>query len=73
MLRLSKDQIVVHLGKYSRKRPEQTDLELKIGGMAVHPKFNRRTFQNDIGIIKLKHKITLDNVTRPICLPTSGK
>ena len=70
--RVAMSKVVVHLGKHHRTNSQKTEQVVKIEKWFIHPDFSRRTFQNDIGIIKLKDPVRLNRSVRPICLPSSG-
>ncbi|KAF2899260.1 hypothetical protein ILUMI_06914 [Ignelater luminosus] len=46
--------------------------DVDIAEVILHPEFDSKTFENDIGLIRVAHRIniTVDNV-QPICLPTT--
>ncbi|MCL4147189.1 UNVERIFIED_CONTAM: hypothetical protein GTU68_010597, partial [Idotea baltica] len=68
--RVNKDKVIVHLGKHKRLSSADPSKEYKVKNWHMHPEFNRRTFQNDIGVIELEKPIELSTFLRPICLPT---
>ncbi|MGH0131684.1 UNVERIFIED_CONTAM: hypothetical protein FKN15_032759 [Acipenser sinensis] len=47
---------------------------LEIEGIFVHPGFQEAAlqFDNDIALIKLRHRVTVNETVMPLCLPTAG-
>ncbi|XP_047736429.1 trypsin [Hyalella azteca] len=44
----------------------------RVGDWWAHPGFQRRSFNNDIGVIRLSEPLVLGTDVRPVCLPESG-
>ncbi|MGH0131683.1 UNVERIFIED_CONTAM: hypothetical protein FKN15_032758 [Acipenser sinensis] len=47
---------------------------LEIEGIFIHPGFQEAAlqFDNDIALIKLRHRVTVNETVMPLCLPTAG-
>ncbi|MGH0131685.1 UNVERIFIED_CONTAM: hypothetical protein FKN15_032760 [Acipenser sinensis] len=47
---------------------------LEIEGIFVHPGFQQEAlqFDNNIALIKLRHRVTVNETVMPLCLPTAG-
>lgn len=50
----------MRVGEYDIERDGENDnaQELEVKQIVVHPKFNARSFYNDIAILKLKKKVS---------------
>lgn len=46
--------------------------DFAVESIMMHESYDRRTFQNDIAILKLKEKTTFNEDIWPICLPSSS-
>eukprot|EP00062_Callorhinchus_milii_P025061 gi/632985639/ref/XP_007909795.1/ PREDICTED: mannan-binding lectin serine protease 1-like [Callorhinchus milii] len=57
------------LGRQKTLIKENTEQPFHAKTIALHPAYNRSTFQFDIALIKLSSKVTLNNYVMPICLP----
>jgi len=62
----------VMLGKnhriYSKK--DFGELKVVVESVISHPRYNRRTFDNDIAILRLKDRVSFTDYIRPVCLPS---
>ncbi|KXJ71589.1 hypothetical protein RP20_CCG020193 [Aedes albopictus] len=59
----------------SRKELDPTCLETEefgVESVMVHPDFDRRRYQNDIGLIRLDRDVTMKDHIRAICLPLTS-
>ena len=63
------------MGEYSFDQEGETSVEKKIGvkSMKTHAGYDDKTFENDIGLIKLDRKVPYSNSIYPICLPPKGR
>ncbi|KAM4715238.1 testisin-like [Anableps anableps] len=50
----------------------KTGVNRKIVKIIVHPKFNFRTFENDIALLRLSSPVKFTSYIRPVCLAASG-
>lgn len=69
------DEVTVRLGEFHFRWPSLSRRDHTIDNFYIHDKFNSKTFDNDIAIIKLNERAdvrdTLGNIW-PICLPPPG-
>jgi len=66
---INKSRVEIVLGSYNKSdTTEPSREERKVGEWWPHPDFNRRTFNNDIGIIRLNRKVDFDRFIRPVCI-----
>ena len=72
--RFTKEKIKVTLGEYSFDQDDETLVQEKIGirNMKNHEKYNDKTFENDIALIRLDRKVQFSKSVYPICLPPKG-
>merc|ERR1712110_61215 len=70
----TKEKIKVTLGEYSFDQDDETSVQEKIGirNMKNHEKYNDKTFENDIALIRLDRKVQFSKSVYPICLPPKG-
>lgn len=62
------------MGEHDFNRTDETDMkEFQIAKVKIHDEFDRRTFENDIAILKLGSKVQFTRFIEPICLPPKGK
>jgi len=62
----------VFLGNHNlpSTRGSNDGVRIDISRKVVHPEWNTRTFKNDIALLKLSRKVTLNNNIIPICRPS---
>ena len=71
--RLDIDSIHVLLGGHDLENVKENELELRaVVGMVKHPKFEAKTFNNDIAILKFDDPVPFSRSIGPVCLPQSG-
>ena len=73
--RFNQNQVKVTLGEYSFDQEGETQALKKIGvrGMKMHEKYDSKSFENDIALIKLDRKVPFTKSVYPICLPPKGR
>ncbi|KAM9322273.1 vitamin K-dependent protein C [Pholidichthys leucotaenia] len=59
----------VRMGEYDRSRREDTEVSKLVIKTFKHPKYNSRTVDNDIALLRLENPTPLSNYIVPICLP----
>uniref|UniRef100_H2ZV68 coagulation factor Xa n=1 Tax=Latimeria chalumnae TaxID=7897 RepID=H2ZV68_LATCH len=59
----------VIVGKYDRDENEDTESTHQVDKLFMHPKFVKKTYDNDIALLKLKDPIKFTKNVIPICLP----
>ncbi|XP_063911982.1 serine protease snake-like [Zophobas morio] len=69
---VNKDAEVVVLGVTNLNDTDHKQ-EIKIAEKIIHPKFKRRSFYDDIGLIKLERPIEIDSYIRPACLYSNSQ
>ncbi|XP_059506807.1 serine protease 56 [Stegostoma tigrinum] len=62
-------QVVV--GEYDLKKQDTEERILQINRIITHPKFNQRTFNNDIALLELTVPIAISEHVNFVCLPES--
>ena len=74
-LRFTKDKVKVTLGEYSFDQEGETSVQKKIGirSWKNHERYNDKTFENDIALIRLERKVEFTKSVYPICLPPKEK
>ena len=66
-------EIQVKLGEYDfKKKGETKDKTFHIKSIKIHENWNDETYENDIAIIKLSKRATLNKSIWPIALPQSS-
>ncbi|XP_075457642.1 tissue-type plasminogen activator isoform X2 [Ascaphus truei] len=62
----------VILGRTLRVVPGQEEQKLLVERYYVHPRFDPKTFDNDIALLKLRSCAVETESTRPVCIPEPG-
>ena len=63
---------LLRLGEHDRNRRTGNEQEIRASRAFSHPGWNRRTFENDIALIKLSRPAQLGRYVNPVCLPDSN-
>merc|ERR1712025_148144 len=64
----------VRVGEYSFKHEEETDDEtFKVASIETHFDWQKKTFENDIAILKFDGTVTRSASVSPICLPSAAE
>ncbi|XP_070509163.1 serine protease snake-like [Chironomus tepperi] len=63
---------LIKLGGNNRKTKEPGSKIIKIEHLIQHPDYNSQTFNNDIGLIKLKISVVFSQSISPICMPSKN-
>ncbi|KAL7042175.1 hypothetical protein ACKWTF_001047 [Chironomus riparius] len=61
----------VKLGMLTRSQRDENVYIFDVEKTHPYPEYNPRTFENDIGLIKFRGKVTFNEHLYPICLPTT--
>ncbi|XP_071530688.1 venom protease-like [Panulirus ornatus] len=70
--RVTKASMDIVLGMYNKTNPNEATRQVrKAEQWWAHKDFERRSFNNDIGIILLNESVTITKYVRPVCLPES--
>ncbi|XP_067389279.1 mast cell protease 1A-like [Emydura macquarii macquarii] len=67
------DKIKVTLGAHNIRRREASQVVIRAVRHIPHPQYNNRTKNNDIMLLKLDRKVTLNNYVKTISLPATNK
>ncbi|XP_017489731.1 PREDICTED: trypsin-1-like [Rhagoletis zephyria] len=68
-----KERISVRLLEHDRKMSNFLKIDRNVVNITTHPKYNARTYDNDIAIIQLDKPVELTELLHPVCMPTPGK
>uniref|UniRef100_A0A1I8NVF3 Peptidase S1 domain-containing protein n=1 Tax=Stomoxys calcitrans TaxID=35570 RepID=A0A1I8NVF3_STOCA len=68
-----KERISVRLLEHDRNAANYQKIDRKVTEITTHPKYNARTYDNDIAIIKLDEPVEMTELLHPVCMPTPGK
>lgn len=66
------EELTVRLGEYDFSQVSETRRDFAAETIYMHESYDRRTYKNDIALIKLKTKATFNDDIWPICLPPSN-
>ncbi|TNM97746.1 hypothetical protein fugu_013992 [Takifugu bimaculatus] len=58
------------VGDFDITKTDPDEQLLKVNRIIPHPKFNPKTFNNDIALVELTSPVVLSNRITPVCLPT---
>ena len=59
----------VVLGEHNLGVREASEQVFSVAKWISHPRYNSRTFANDVALIKLNRPVAFSNVISPVCLP----
>ncbi|XP_054555579.1 vitamin K-dependent protein C isoform X2 [Talpa occidentalis] len=65
-------KLIARLGEYDLRRWENSEVDLGIKEVLIHPNYSKSTTDNDIALLRLDRPATLSQTIVPICLPDSG-
>ncbi|XP_053567885.1 serine protease 56 [Bombina bombina] len=60
----------VVIGQYDLSKEAAGEKVLQVNRILMHPKFNQKTFNNDLALLELRSPATACERARPVCLPT---
>ncbi|XP_029929901.1 serine protease 56 [Myripristis murdjan] len=58
------------VGEFDITKTDPDEQVLKVNRIIPHPKFNPKTFNNDIALVELTSPVVLSNHVTPVCLPS---
>ncbi|XP_028972939.1 uncharacterized protein prss56 [Esox lucius] len=58
------------VGEFDITRTDPDEQEVKVNRIIPHPKFNPKTFNNDIALVELTSPAVLSDRVTPVCLPS---
>ncbi|KAG7156333.1 trypsin-1-like [Homarus americanus] len=71
--RVNLNNVKIVLGSYNKTDVHEPSRQVrKVGTWWAHQLFDRRSYNNDIGIIMLNEEVEITKHVRPVCLPVSG-
>ncbi|XP_049629090.1 vitamin K-dependent protein C [Suncus etruscus] len=65
-------KLTVRLGEYNLRRWENTEVDINIQEIFIHPNYSQKTTDNDIALLYLAQPAPLSQNIVPICLPDKG-
>lgn len=68
-----RERISVRLLEHDRKMANFQRIDRRVAQIITHPKYNARTYDNDIAIIRLDKPVEMTELLHPVCMPTPGK
>jgi Zn-dependent alcohol dehydrogenase len=73
LYRLNQNKIAVRLLDHSwATATEVTTIDRKVQNVISHSRFDDKTFNNDIALLRLDKEVKIEGVLRPVCLPIAG-
>ncbi|OCT78495.1 hypothetical protein XELAEV_18029592mg [Xenopus laevis] len=66
-------QWTVVVGQYDLSKRAQGEKTFQVNRIVMHPKFNQKTFDNDLALLELSSSVTAPQSARPVCLPPVPK
>ncbi|KAG7273511.1 hypothetical protein CRUP_015887 [Coryphaenoides rupestris] len=60
------------VGEFDITKPDPDEQILKVNRIISHPKFNPKTFNNDIALVELTSPAVLSDRVIPVCVPSDG-
>ncbi|KAL4635958.1 hypothetical protein GN956_G13138 [Arapaima gigas] len=66
----SENQWTAVVGEFDISKTDPDEQVMKVNRIIAHPKFNPKTFNNDIALVELTTPVMLSNLVRPVCLPS---
>jgi len=67
---INPDRIRLILGDHDRRRDEAHQQQRLIERVFIHPNFVKKTFNNDIALVKMRSEVEFSDFIRPVCLPS---
>jgi uncharacterized membrane protein len=73
LCRFDKDKIIVRLLDHRRSEFSGTNLiHRSVQRVVTHSRYNDRTFDNDIALLRFDEAVPFEGPLRPVCLPVTG-
>jgi len=70
---ISTSRVRLILGDHDRRRNSGNQVTRLIDRVFIHPNFVKKTFNNDIALIKMNRPVEYSAYIRPVCLPTENR
>ncbi|XP_039354575.1 mast cell protease 1A-like [Mauremys reevesii] len=67
------DEITVYLGAHNIKQQEQSQQKISVDHQIIHPKYNKKTLNNDIMLLQLEERAKLNRWVDTITLPRANE
>ncbi|XP_077471058.1 serine protease 56 isoform X1 [Stigmatopora argus] len=61
------------VGEFDITKTDPDEQVLKVNRIIPHPKFNPKTFNNDIALVELTSPVVLSDRVTPVCLPSGAE
>ncbi|XP_061654624.1 serine protease 56 isoform X1 [Phyllopteryx taeniolatus] len=61
------------VGEFDITKTDPDEQLLKVNRIIPHPKFNSKTFNNDIALVELTSPVVLSDRVTPVCLPSGNE
>ncbi|XP_061695559.1 serine protease 56 [Syngnathoides biaculeatus] len=61
------------VGEFDITKTDPDEQVLKVNRIIPHPKFNPKTFNNDIALVELTSPVVLSDRVTPVCLPSGNE
>ncbi|MBN3325560.1 PRS56 protease, partial [Atractosteus spatula] len=58
------------VGEFDITKTDPEEQVMKVNRIISHPKFNKKTFNNDIALVELTSPVVLSDRVTPVCLPS---
>lgn len=72
--RVNQARVEILLGSYNKTDVTEVSRQVRrVKQWWAHEGFDRRSYNNDIGVIQLDKPVEIDRYIRPVCLPTQDK
>lgn len=62
----------MRLGEYDFSKASNSRRDFAVDAIFMHEEYDRKTYKNDMALIRLKEKATFNDMIWPICLPPSN-
>ncbi|RXM99788.1 Acetylcholine receptor subunit gamma [Acipenser ruthenus] len=62
----------VVVGEYDLTQTDPEEQVLQVNRILTHPKFNQKSFNNDIALVELTSSVPVSRHVAPVCLPSAG-
>lgn len=72
LTRFDASDVTIRLGEYDFDKRSSHERDFRVAKIFMHEQYDRRTYNNDIAILKLETKVAFTQHIWPICLPPSN-
>ncbi|XP_031417423.1 transmembrane protease serine 9-like [Clupea harengus] len=63
--------LIVYLGRQAQRIRNPNEVARRVARVILHPRYNRRTNNNDIALLRLRTSVQFTDFIRPVCLAAS--